>query len=105
MPLPWDLCGGKLEQLSCSGSLPPMTFGRHTQVHGEEEMAMIEIETAPSTELEINLDSIPRDLVALIRHALHGLQFGDVTLVVHDGHVVQLDRIEHSRHKRTTRSR
>jgi hypothetical protein len=36
---------------------------------------------------------------------LHGLQYGDITLVVHDGHVVQLDRIEHTRHKRTTRSR
>ncbi len=68
-------------------------------------MAMLEMETAPSADLEISIDSIPRDLLVLLRHALHGLQYGDVTLVVHDGHVVQLDRIEHTRHKRTTRSR
>ena len=64
-----------------------MTLGRHAQVHGEEEMAMLEMETAPSADLEISIDSIPRDLLVLLRHALHGLQYGDVTLVVHDGHV------------------
>jgi len=66
---------------------------------------MLEMESAPAVNLEINRDPIPRDLLVLLRHALHGLQYGNVTLVVHDGHVVQLDRIEHTRLKRTGRSR
>lgn len=66
---------------------------------------MLDLETAPTTDHDNGHVAIPRDLLVLIRHALHGLQFGNVTLVVHDGHVVQLDRMEHSRHKRPDRSR
>ncbi|MFO1005809.1 MAG: YezD family protein [Planctomycetaceae bacterium] len=65
---------------------------------------MLELETAATTDRDNSLVAIPRDLLVLIRHALHGMQFGNVTLVVHDGHVVQLDRVEHTRHKRTGRS-
>lgn len=65
---------------------------------------MLDLETAATTDRDNSLVVIPRDLLMLIRHALHGMQFGNVTLVVHDGHVVQLDRVEHTRHKRTGRS-
>lgn len=69
-----------------------------------KEVGMLDLETAATTDRDNSLVVIPRDLLMLIRHALHGMQFGNVTLVVHDGHVVQLDRVEHTRHKRTGRS-
>ena len=43
------------------------------------------------------------EAVARVREALAGLDFGSVTVTVQDGVVVQIDRTEKVRLKRTTR--
>lgn len=44
-----------------------------------------------------NLSSTPEQLVARILHALEGLQYGSVQIVVHDSQVIQIDRTEKHR--------
>lgn len=39
----------------------------------------------------------PEQLVARILHALEGLQYGSVQIVVHDSQVIQIDRTEKHR--------
>lgn len=50
-----------------------------------------EPETASATTTE------PLDSINVIREALQGLQFGQVTVIVQDGVVVQVDRTEKRR--------
>jgi hypothetical protein len=38
-----------------------------------------------------------KDLLALVQQALNGLQYGKVTLIVQDGVVIQVNRIEKKR--------
>jgi hypothetical protein len=40
-----------------------------------------------------------------IRHALRGLRYGEVTVVVQDGVVVQVERLERKRLERKSRKR
>ena len=35
--------------------------------------------------------------LAFIEEALRGLRFGEITVIVHDGHIVQVDRTEKKR--------
>jgi hypothetical protein len=41
-----------------------------------------------------NLDRDAADTLARVRHALRGLRFGEVRIVVHEGSVVQVERTE-----------
>ncbi|MET3287435.1 UNVERIFIED_CONTAM: hypothetical protein ABID98_000005 [Brevibacillus sp. OAP136] len=41
--------------------------------------------------------STPDQLIARILHALEGLQYGSVQIVVHDSQVIQIDRTEKHR--------
>ncbi len=43
--------------------------------------------------------SVPPDWLALVREKVEGLRYGVVQLVVHDGHVTQIERIEKTRLK------
>lgn len=40
---------------------------------------------------------LPHDTAQRIERALRGLQFGSVQLVVHDGQIVRIERIERTR--------
>jgi hypothetical protein len=42
------------------------------------------------------------DPVELVRNALSGLRFGEITIAVHDGEIVQIARTEKNRTPRTT---
>ena len=37
------------------------------------------------------------DALEYVQSALHGLRFGEITLIIHDGVVVQIDRTEKRR--------
>ena len=43
-----------------------------------------------------------RSTLELIRNALTGLRFGELTIAVHDGEIVQISRTEKIRPTRTT---
>jgi hypothetical protein len=47
-----------------------------------------------------NPDVDPEAVVPQITEALRGLKFGQVTITVHDGLVVQIERLERTRLKR-----
>ncbi len=42
-------------------------------------------------------DAVPQHVVQSILQALHGLRFGQVTVIVQDGRVMQIDRTERHR--------
>ena len=46
-------------------------------------------------------DKWSRELERQVREALRTIRFGTVTLVIQDGHIVQIDRSEKIRLKRT----
>lgn len=41
----------------------------------------------------------PEDVINAILEALSGMRFGQVTIIVQDGHVIQIDRVEKRRLK------
>jgi hypothetical protein len=45
-------------------------------------------------------DPLPETVLHAIRDAMRGLQFGSVTLVVQDGLIIQVDRLEKNRLRR-----
>ncbi|HEX3727045.1 MAG TPA: YezD family protein, partial [Pirellulales bacterium] len=60
----------------------------------------------PSTSLPLTNSRDPRQLETAIEHirrALVGLQFGEVSVIVQDGVVVQVERIERKRFRRGER--
>ncbi|MDB5385278.1 MAG: putative small protein [Planctomycetaceae bacterium] len=48
-------------------------------------------------------NSIPESVTESIREALSGLRFGQLTIMVHDGEVVQIDRVVRTRPYRSPR--
>ena len=42
-------------------------------------------------------DAMPEDIAENIRQALRGLQFGEITITVRNGNVIQIDRIARRR--------
>jgi hypothetical protein len=46
---------------------------------------------------------IPESVTESIREALSGLRFGQLTIMVHDGEVVQIDRVVRTRPYRSPR--
>ena len=48
---------------------------------------------------------IPQSVTDSIRQSLEGLRFGQITINVHDGEVVQIDRVVRIRQFRTPRGR
>jgi len=46
---------------------------------------------------------IPETVSASIREALSGLRFGQLTIMVHDGEIVQIDRVVRTRPYRSPR--
>lgn len=60
----------------------------------------------PATESSLSARRNPRqlgDAIEHIRQALVGLQFGQVSVIVQDGVVVQIERIERKRFPRNER--
>jgi hypothetical protein len=60
----------------------------------------------PSTPSPLTFSRDPRDLEHALEHvrqALVGLQFGQVSVIVQDGVVVQVERIERKRFRRGER--
>ena len=60
----------------------------------------------PATESSLSSKRGPRQLADAIEHvrqALVGLQFGQVSVIVQDGFVVQVERIERKRFPRNER--
>lgn len=53
--------------------------------------------SALSADLGAGLDVIPQDIAENIRQALRGLQFGEITITVRNGNVIQIDRIARCR--------
>lgn len=47
----------------------------------------------PATDLDEAIADIPPHIVDCIRQSLEGLKFGQITINVHDGDVVQIDRV------------
>lgn len=47
--------------------------------------------------------SLPEHVSSSIKAALTGIKFGQITIMVHDGEVVQIDRILRTRPYRNTR--
>lgn len=54
----------------------------------------------PKTEPTDLRDPLPDTVLRAIRDAMRGLQFGSVTLVVQDGLIIQVDRLEKNRLRR-----
>jgi len=50
----------------------------------------------PSTTIDPP-DGLPQHVLQSILQALHGLRFGQVTVIVQDGRVMQIDRTERHR--------
>lgn len=55
--------------------------------------------------IDSQLVPIPQTVTDSIRQALEGLRFGQITINVHDGEVVQIDRTLRMRQFRSARSR
>lgn len=52
-----------------------------------------------STAVAVQKDGWSRELERQLREALHAIRYGTVTLVIQDGHVIQIDRNEKIRLK------
>ncbi len=46
--------------------------------------------------------SVNREVLFQIQQALQGLQYGHVSLTIHDGRLIQVDRVQRSRLDRRT---
>lgn len=65
-----------------------------------EPGAAIETVDTPSS-----AETVTPDVAQSIRQALNGLRFGEITITIHNGQVVQIDRITKLRHFRSAPAR
>ena len=53
--------------------------------------------TTSSVSTSAATEPVPESVLQSIQQALHGLRFGQVTIIVQDGRVIQIDRMERHR--------
>lgn len=58
---------------------------------------MLKLNSAHSVEPSSRTFSVNRETISLIQHALQGLRYGQISLTIHDGRLIQLDRVQRSR--------